>query len=37
VLGEQISGHTLLGAAIAVGVTLIMLHPETAPSPRRNR
>jgi drug/metabolite transporter (DMT)-like permease len=28
-LGEQVSGHTLLAAAaIAVGVVLIMLHPE---------
>jgi drug/metabolite transporter (DMT)-like permease len=27
-LGEQISGHTLLAAAIAAGVALIMLHPR---------
>jgi drug/metabolite transporter (DMT)-like permease len=48
-LGEQVSGHTLLAAAaIAVGVALIMLHPcpqkppaEQAPatsrSPRKSR
>jgi hypothetical protein len=43
-LGEQISGHTLLAAAaIAVGVALIMLHPrkpgpgqdETGDQPRQ--
>jgi drug/metabolite transporter (DMT)-like permease len=43
-LGEQVSGHTLLAAAaIAVGVALIMLHPrkpepgrpETADQPRK--
>ena len=36
-LGEQISGHTLLAAAaIAVGVALIMLHPRT-PGARQDR
>ena len=35
-LGEQISGHTLLAAAaIAVGVALIMLHPRK-PQPGRD-
>jgi len=35
-LGEQISGHTLLAAAaIAVGVALIMLHPRK-PEPGRD-
>jgi drug/metabolite transporter (DMT)-like permease len=36
-LGEQISGHTLLAAAaIAVGVALIMLHPRK-PQPVRTK
>jgi drug/metabolite transporter (DMT)-like permease len=31
-LGEQVSGHTLLAAAaISVGVALIMLHPRETP------
>jgi len=35
-LGEQISGHTLLAAAaIAIGVALIMLHPRT-PGPGKD-
>jgi drug/metabolite transporter (DMT)-like permease len=34
-LGEQISGRTLLAAAISVGVALIMLHPRK-PEPGRD-